>query len=496
MLDDRRAWEIQKLRYLQNTKRPVCGQCLKLGLKCDGYGREIRFINVSVEPAKAQAHQHDKGSTQITAPAALVRSAYAEKYMGMLWSGYLPGSKPFPAHIMQYTGGGWTNTLPQLCRASPAIQRILLAVSLSAAGRAGNNRWEREEGVRCYMGSLGEMSAALSNRTRENITTLCVVSRLYGLYEVLYSHGAYSSSMDTMLTFVDVQIFFGQDDQDRIAQARNWRNHVNGELAVVTSQSPETYVSGYLHQLFVDGRLHLTTSAIQARKKTVLSNPEWKTVPWREIPKTPKDRLIDIFVEIPTLLENLDIMRGCQETNTRATLQHELFQTCWELERELINWRIQLGIKDPTYTLGSSPYSLEHLAACHIMCLYWSLCIILYSTLRIVSNNPQTPLPPHTEPRIYCHRIAEVVSLLLHPLAGGYGVHLTSFPVSAAMMYLNAVDGEMVSEEKRMIFEAFKVSGHGRTVERFNGSMQHIDAVAHGTAMMGSVCGESQVVAG
>ncbi|KAK2787101.1 hypothetical protein FQN52_007367 [Onygenales sp. PD_12] len=414
-----------------DRKRPVCGQCLKLGLKCEGYGREIRFINVSGEPAKAQAHKHGQGPARITAPAALVRSAYAEKYMGMFWSGYLPGSKPFPAHIMQYTGGGWTNTLPQLCRASPAIQKIMLAV-------------------------------------------------LYGLYEG--------------------QIFFGQDDQDRIAQASNWRNHVNGELAVVASQPPETYVSGYLHQLFVDGRLHLTTSAIQARKRTVLSNPEWKTVPWREIPKTPKDRLIDIFVEIPTLLENLDIMRGCQEADTREALQHELLQTCWELERELINWRIHLGIKDPTYTLGttdpSSPYSLEHLAACHIMCLYWSASIILYSTLHIVSNNPPTPLPPHTEPRIYCRRIAEAVPLLLHPLAGGYGVHLTSFPVSAAMMYLNAVDGEMVSEEKRMIFDAFKGSGHGRTVERFNGSMQRIDAMAHGPAMMESVGGESQTLAG
>ncbi|KAK2787586.1 hypothetical protein FQN53_005036 [Emmonsiellopsis sp. PD_33] len=446
-----------------DRKRPVCGQCLKLGLKCEGYGREIRFINVSGEPAKAQAHKHGQGPARITAPAALVRSAYAEKYMGMFWSGYLPGSKPFPAHIMQYTGGGWTNTLPQLCRASPAIQKIMLAVCLSAAG-----------------------------------TVL---------------DGAYLSSMSRMLTLVEGQIFFGQDDQDRIAQASNWRNHVNGELAVVASQPPETYVSGYLHQLFVDGRLHLvrifhpsfdseyvTTSAIQARKRTVLSNLEWKTVPWREIPKTPKDRLIDIFVEIPTLLENLDIMRGCQETNPREALQHELLQTCWELERELINWRIHLGIKDPTYALGttdpSSPYSLEHLAACHIMCLYWAASIILYSTLRIVSNNPPTPLPPHTEPRIYCRRIAEAVPLLLHPLAGGYGVHLTSFPVSAAMMYLNAVDGEMVSEEKRMIFDAFKGSGHGRTVERFNGSIQHIDAMAHGPAMMESVGGEGQVVAG
>ncbi|PGH05403.1 hypothetical protein GX51_02927 [Blastomyces parvus] len=432
-----------------DEKRPACGQCIKLGLKCDGYERELRFINFSAEPRKAG--RKAPGSAQITLPVPLARAAYAEKYLDIFWRSYLPNDKHFPAQMMMYVSGGWTNSLPQLYLNSPDIQKILLAICLSTAGRIGNNRWEKEEGLRYYMESLSEMSAALANRARGNIVTLCVMSRLYSLYEV----------------------FFGQDDEDRIAQARNWRNHINGELAIMTSQPPETYISGYLHQFFVDGRLHLTTSAVQARKRSILSNPEWKTIPWREIPKTPKDRLIDILVEIPTLLENLDISRACPDPEIQEFQRRDLLQTCWELEKELVNWRNELGIIDPNYSLDAetSSFSLDYVAACHIMCVYWAICIILYSSLRILSC-PQVVLPPRTDPRIYCGRIAKAMPLLLHPLSGAYGVHLASFPVSLALIYLNAVDGDAIYEEKRIIFDAFAKSGYGKTVERFHQSMR------------------------
>ncbi|EEP77115.1 predicted protein [Uncinocarpus reesii 1704] len=165
-----------------DQKRPACGQCLRLGLKCEGYQRETRFINFSVEPCKPR--RSVQPSAQVILPAALARSAYAENYFGTFWSAYLPKGKQFPAHIMQYASGGWTNTLPQLYHTSPAIKKIMLAVCLSTAGQAKNSRWEIEEGIKYYMGSLAEMSSALANRTKENITTLCVISRLYSLYEV------------------------------------------------------------------------------------------------------------------------------------------------------------------------------------------------------------------------------------------------------------------------------------------------------------------------
>jgi len=53
---------------------------------------------------------------------------------------------------------------------------------------------------------------------------------------------------------------YGHDDQNQPAQARNWQKHIHGELALVTSQPPGTYISGYPHQFYVDGRFHLVSS--------------------------------------------------------------------------------------------------------------------------------------------------------------------------------------------------------------------------------------------
>jgi hypothetical protein len=208
------------------------------------------------------------------------------------------------------------------------------------------------------------------------------------------------------------------------------------------------------------------------RKKTVLSNPEWKNIPWREIPKTPKDFLIDILVEMPTLLEDLDIAKDSSDLESRELQRRELENSCWDFEKKLVDWRTKVGVAESTYTLDVNhmPVSLDLVAASQIMCLYWSICIIVYNTLRIMSG-PQANLPSHTDPRLYCRRIAEAIPVLLHPLSGAYGVHMVGFPVALTLRYLDAVDGQAVSEEKLMILDVFTKSGHGKLVDRFISSI-------------------------
>lgn len=192
-------------------KRPACGQCQKLGLKCDGYERETVFINITAGPSSADdKHRLEQASPQVLVlPDALARSAYEEKYLGIFWGIYLPQQKQFPPHVTRYTGGGWTNALPQLCSVSPPIRKVLLALCLTTAGRAETKSWEKDEGLRCYMSSLRDMSGTLARLKTADPTTLCVASRLYSLYEVsyfdpsslslncnfAYSHGYYRSSL-------------------------------------------------------------------------------------------------------------------------------------------------------------------------------------------------------------------------------------------------------------------------------------------------------------
>lgn len=176
---------------------------------------------------------------------------------------------------------------------------------------------------------------------------------------------------------------------------------------------------------------------------------------------------------MPTLLEDLDTAKDYSDPETRETLRSEVKRNCWAFEEKLVDWRTKVGVADPIYTLdvNHTCFSLDLVAASQIMCLYWSICIIVYSTLRIISG-PQTNPPTYTDPRLYCRRIAEAIPVLLHPLSGVYGVHMVGFPVALALRYLEVVDGQVVSEEKLMILDVFRKSGHGKLVDRFVSSIR------------------------
>jgi len=189
---------------------------------------------------------------------------------------------------------------------------------------------------------------------------------------------------------------------------------------------------------------------------------------------------------MPTLLEELDEMLDCTDAARQIELRHQLTRKCWAHEDALARWRTEVGVPDPEYRInGALPPSMQLLAACYLICLYWSICILLYSTLRIASG-PDPELLSQTDPMPYCRRIAEAVAVLLHPASGVYGMHLANFPTALALSYLHAVDGSHISIEKRMFLDAFNGPGHGTTVNRFVHSTQQSAAKSSRRAVPGT----------
>lgn len=213
------------------------------------------------------------------------------------------------------------------------------------------------------------------------------------------------------------------------------------------------------------------------RKRSPLSDPKWKTVPWETTPKTPKDLVIDILIEVPGLLEDLDILKAQHDPSSYKILRHELIQKGWALESELAAWRSTVKIGNTAYSLNvlSTPFSMDLFAAAHIMCIYWCACIVTYSTLRDVLSAPEAAcLPPHMDPRIYFRRIAEAVTIMLHPSSGLYGVQATNFPTLLVLMYMDACGG--MEEVREMILDAYRRTGRDKVVERFHASMRRQEA--------------------
>ena len=114
---------------------------------------------------------------------------------------------------------------------------------------------------------------------------------------------------------------------------------------------------------------------------------------------------------------------------------------------------------------------MDLFAAAHILCIYWCACIITYGTLRDVLSGPEAAcLPAHMDPRIYFRRVAEGLTVMLHPSSGLYGVQLTNLPTLLVLIYMDAWGG--MDEVREMIFGAYRRSGRDKVVERYHASMR------------------------
>jgi len=51
------------------------------------------------------------------------------------------------------------------------------------------------------------------------------------------------------------KVLHGHDDDDRISQARKWHVHLQGAMGFIISRGPESYITGFAHQLFVNSRM-------------------------------------------------------------------------------------------------------------------------------------------------------------------------------------------------------------------------------------------------
>jgi len=289
------------------------------------------------------------------------------------------------------------------------------------------------------------------------------------------------------------QFCFGSNDAAPAGQSWSWHSHVHGELALILSQPPEAYATGFAHNFFTDGRLHLALTAMSQRKKFVLAEPQWKTIPWKHIPKTPRDRLNDILVDLPGLFEEVDIVHACTDDPARqTTLREAVIAKCWSLESDLWNWRTTTGVPDPEFQVHvyghvhptdvdnnskpvppppPPPPTLERVAVLHILCLYWALRLLIYNTLRSVSLDPSA-LPERTNPRIYSRLIADAMKVIMNHESGLHGIHTSGLAAGISLMYLAQTDGEVESEESAVIVEALRKSAPGRTATRFLVSCQ------------------------
>lgn len=258
------------------------------------------------------------------------------------------------------------------------------------------------------------------------------------------------------------QALYGADMQDHLAHRESWMVHGAGDIAFITSRPPEAYITDPAHTLFAAGRHHLILYALLARKRCVLASPQWKWVPWTDHPKSPRDHLLDIIIDVPAIYEAIDVIRTWPDDDDADATKGRKETARLMIRRGLTAVITRLLAWHAVHAMPTIPPSLDHpppeaatpeqFLAGHVMTLFWATCIRLQYHERLM-NRPDLgeTVDPRIDPDALCRAIVNVIRVFVQPSAGICRQHFTIYPMSTALQHLIDVGpGRMVQERENL----------------------------------------------
>ncbi|KAI8315473.1 hypothetical protein K4K61_001453 [Colletotrichum sp. SAR11_59] len=363
------------------------------------------FINVT-GPGKAERPTTKPSCTDVALPHSLARSAYEDKYISLLWDAWSPCGTPSADISANYPVYSWVSSARDLYQDDDGLRRTLIAMSLSTLGQKDGQENSTAKGFQ-----TGKL--------------------LYGTQEHVQADGS---------------------------QVKSWHNHNLGELALIQQRGPKSFIEGHAHHIFSGVRMHLAIAGCMSRKRSFLSDMAWKTVPWAKISKTRKDVMLDILTDVPALLEEVDILKS----NPSDYNCQRFMKTYQRLDREIVWWLENLSPPtDILCDLHERNYrnpTADELAVAHVMTCFWTVCILVYSSLHAVLSSTfnlpgieEMELSERRNPRPYCLLIADAVEVFFQPEAGTFGMHAAPFPIGMAIKYLMLTEGFSSKDCMRLI---------------------------------------------
>lgn len=370
--------------------------------------------------------------------------------IGQFWDSYFPNSTTFPRGLFAFTFGGSLDAIQTHTAQSPALAKQMLAVALATANRSPTGEpWMMRESRRLYTDAL-RMAAQDIFAKGPDLEQQLVATRLFSLYES----------------------FFGRGQQDHEAQARSWLLHSNGETAIVTSNSPDTYATGRAHRLFLAGRHQIIMTALLQEKRTFLSDPIWKTAPWTYYPKTPRDHLLDIFVDIPSVLEGVKAMKAWKSEAKKAEYEYLLGRAVNNINTRLLAWHKQCAFPIvPADLVEELPerVTADLLAAAHVMTLYHCLTLRCNALHQNLSGAADLRIDDDHE----LYELTRASRLFGHPDAGLFRLHIATFPLITGLLLIEA-RGEGAYPAEKAALDSVLNSGYFESLKDFLVSMMPI----------------------
>ncbi|KAF5861468.1 hypothetical protein ETB97_012948 [Aspergillus alliaceus] len=424
-------------------------------------------------------------ASDIALPWQLTRSAYVVNMLDGFWQAYLPDGKRLDPRLGHHSTWGMVKSMELFLSQGGVVGKAVAALCLATVDLTNNNQWMRQDSLRYYSEALRDMTIALSQPRRDCGMGLVSAIRIFSIYEVRTPHRPNQLALDWRLLIRTKSYFVAVNPEPSSKQSLGWMTHITGEISLFRTNDPSYYATGAAHRLFVDDRLYMISVALHERKPSFLRDEAWKTLPWSVVPKTPRDLILDILVEVPTAFEAADTYQtmASREPITAEVRRRELVQFCLGLHLQLarwhadhlavVHWASQVTPLWDMDTPTPAP-SQPHIAMLHVMTLYWGTSSLIHSILRATLKDDE-PRPCNMSPEVSCSKIIVALSNLLHPNIGLFRIHLVTIPLSIVMLQLqdSSLQLNALCHERRLLARCLAHPGCS-SISKFLSKLAHL----------------------
>jgi hypothetical protein len=438
---------------------PFCRRCPKEGYTCEGYAKRIQFVRHEAPPPGASGRlliirnaplhpyrksvSHGENSESLTFPfnnqqTKLAQGAAESALFSSFWDLYTPAEQFQPymyAPCQSHSTRHWAESVLTLSKDNRVLRNALRAISLSFLGIRDGSDVMSHEGAQAYGQALVQMNAMLR---RQEVTakseTVLSTSLLLALYE---QFSCFSFSNPS-------------------SKAMGWIAHTEGITSLLQVCGPEAYTAVESLQLLRLFRPSQLQFSLAFHKASPLASDEWCSIPWRLSPKTEKDLLYDILLQIPGALEKLDLARSQHMERSIINVTAELLEIHSRLqiwfEHLTTSLRDKIGlmeIENDFSLLAADSFMIHGIDVVESVMMFWAGNIIVLSILHDFANRFgfededaqhlsifNMLSEPTLDPRLYTNAITSTIKPFLRSFGGISSIQSMLIPVSTAIHYL------------------------------------------------------------
>ena len=178
--------------------------------------------------------------------------------------------------------------------------------------------------------------------------------------------------------------------------------------------------------------------------------------------------MVDIFVDVPSLLQQLDTAMDCTDKFTKRTLSDRCLERATTCERSLIDWLETYAPKGwgmlGCPSLDHSNATPDDIKDAHLMCLFWATYTLV---LTVACSLPTSPADANTTSRkntmlACCQSTARTIPVVFMGRAAAVSCYqIASFPMFFTLEGLMSIEAPNVSEDQLRLLALFMKPARG-----------------------------------